>query len=595
MRTSFEKLRSRSVELIAAASPHLAARVDHPAVAAIAELMALDAVEVAFEIPDDHATAIMTTTPKVPQGTFAARLLKSIVAAARGDIDGSAKPSHQRNDPSISFRVNSAGLVDLANEMLKAGADLDDIGALHRLASDAASGVSRKLSGMQCDIVSAVLSRDLPTLKTRYVSEMVRWMLCLDHEGRPTRREAIARRMQAHVAYGAVQAILREKAITAVIDAGEQLAPALQRRLGIDAARLRAINGLLTIQQSQEYNGDRTDVVADLLAFDVPAHEWEEKLRSSEWISRRDASALSPDYVAGETAIRDTLSAFATDIVAPIVATRVAPFGLNGDQIRKLSGLTSGGDPGRANAAPEARRRYLGTLRAAIAGQRRGRAFREAAMIWHRRAACAAALRHENRGDEGNGWPAFCRPWTSADGTMTVTPIVTAAGLVEEGSHMSHCVGGYYDQCRSGGTHILAVRGPDRLAATLEILVSIRDGSFVMSRGQFKTYHDQKPDEELQAAMREFIADVTGGRHRIAKKEIAEHIRKEREDGDYRSGALDMDHARTSWPLYRVMMPRPTPETLDEWIAETGIVEAIDDVVRSMLGLSERQALAMAA
>lgn len=595
MRTSFKKLRAQAVALIAAATPHAAKRLDHPAVAAIAELMALDTVKVSFQIPEDRAAATMSTTPKVPDGTFAAKLLKSIVAAARADIDGSAKPRHQRSEPSISDRVNSAGLIDLANEMLKDGADLGDIDTLHTLASAAVTKVMRKLSGMQNEIVSAVLSRDLPTLKTRHVSEMVRWMLSLEHEGSPTRREAIARRMQAHVAYGAVQTVLREKEITAIIDAGGQLAPALQRRLRIDAARLRAINGLLTIPQSQEYNGDRTDAVAELLAFDVPAHEWADKLRNDQWINRRETSALSPDYVAGETAIRDTLSAFATDIMAPIIATRIAPLEPKGEQIRRLSGLTSGGDPGRGNADPEARRRYLGTLRAAIAGQRQGRAFREAAMIWHRRAACAAALRHENRGDEDNGWPAFCKPWTSADGTMTVTPIVTAAGLVEEGNYMSHCVGGYYDQCRSGGTHILAVRGPDRLAATLEILVSIRDGSFVMSRGQFKTYHDHKPDEELQAAMREFIADVTSGRHRIAKKEIAEHIRKEREDGDYRSGTLDMDHARASWPLYRVMMPRPTPETLDEWIAETGLVQAIDDVARSMLGLREPQVLDRAA
>ena len=85
------------------------------------------------------------------------------------------------------------------------------------------------------------------------------------------------------------------------------------------------------------------------------------------------------------------------------------------------------------------------------------KAFQQAAHVWHRRAAAVAALRNENQTDRP-GWPPLCPPWTSRCGTFEILPLTTAKALVEEGNAHHHCVGTYYDACRSGGTQILSLR-----------------------------------------------------------------------------------------------------------------------------------------
>lgn len=609
MKCDFESIRRRARTALLAEVPALTDRAGHPLVAMLVDVMALNMAQLLYDLPDDSVTATFHSHPNVDDGP-AAVILADAARSMRSRIDGSKDET-----PSIADAINRAGLIDMAAIMLLDGVPLGEVQTLHDVSSTAARKLIGNLDRLKNETVAAVLIRDLPAatgISQINVNQLIRWLLAIEHEGKTMRRTALERRWQAHAAYGALQTVLQRPHVTHVIDAGEELAPVLQRDLRINAAQLRTLNGLVGFKASlSTFNSEKSAIVADLLAFDVPTHDWPRALASLHWTGRTNA-LLSPDYMSGsatpvrngvqfgapsaanDTAIYDTLRAFMTDIFAPIARTRATDLRISHGAARTMNELFGGNDL-KDKIAPDARRAYLAGVHRAIVGPRKPKAFKEAVMVWHRRAACAAALRHENRSGEDNGWPALCAPWSTDDGSITVTPITSGAGLVEEGNVMNHCVGGYYDQCRSGRTHILSMKGPDSLAATLEMLVAIKDGRFVMTRGQFKTYNDARPGDELQDAVRRFLSDLASGAHKVAKGAILEHIRKERENGDYRSGDLDMDHARKIWPLYRVMMPRPAPETLDEWMAASGIVETIDAAIRAMPGVTQCAAMEKAA
>jgi hypothetical protein len=58
--------------------------------------------------------------------------------------------------------------------------------------------------------------------------------------------------------------------------------------------------------------------------------------------------------------------------------------------------------------------------------------------------------------------------------------------------------------------------------------------------------------------------------------------------GDYtwRSDALPLDHAREAYPLYRPLLPRPSPASFDDWCVESGLVETIDRAFQALIETS---------
>ena len=268
--------------------------------------------------------------------------------------------------------------------------------------------------------------------------------------------------------------------------------------------------------------------------------------------------------------VRDAVRAFSDDLLAPLLNELQAA----GERVQHLAL----GHPGRAHAEESlpAIRQYLACIRRALIGPRGPKAFQEAAHVWHRRAAAVAALRNENQTDRP-GWPPFCPPWTSPCGHYQILPLSSAKALVEEGNAHHHCVGTYYDVCRSGGTQILSLREAGKPMVTAEILLDQRITSIRVA--QFKGLHDEVPDDPaLHQAMREFLRDLRSGRHPLNR----EQLRGYRQWADEHYGCygcssqhLSLAHARQAFPLYLPLLPRCTPAGFDQWCEQTGLREGL--------------------
>ena len=99
-----------------------------------------------------------------------------------------------------------------------------------------------------------------------------------------------------------------------------------------------------------------------------------------------DEFTLVPaDYFGTDrTTVRDAVSAFADDLLAPLLADLDQPARSPSNILKILA----------SNDLPAARA-FLACICRALIGPRGPKAFHEAARVWHRRAAAVAALRNE--------------------------------------------------------------------------------------------------------------------------------------------------------------------------------------------------------
>jgi hypothetical protein len=224
--------------------------------------------------------------------------------------------------------------------------------------------------------------------------------------------------------------------------------------------------------------------------------------------------------------------------------------------------------------------RYLACIRTSLVGPRGPKAFHQAVQLWHRRAAAVAALRDEQQADRP-GWPALCPVWSSACGTFQIVPLTSARELVAEGNAHDHCVGTYYDACRSGRTHILSLRANGVPAVTAEIFL---EHNFSKLRvGQFKGFRNQVPDDPaLHDALRAFLHALRSGAHPLHLRAIKAHCRPIDESaGFHREHRQSLDHAREIFPLYRTLLPRGTPDEFDAWCGTTGLKDGLLAALRA--------------
>jgi hypothetical protein len=222
---------------------------------------------------------------------------------------------------------------------------------------------------------------------------------------------------------------------------------------------------------------------------------------------------------------------------------------------------------------------FLACIRRALVGERGPKAFQQAARVWHRRAAAVAAVRHENQ-TERPGWPPLCPPWTSRCGSFEILPLTTAKALVEEGNAHHHCVGTYYDACRSGGTQILSLRAGGTPMVTAEILLDARVSALRV--GQFKGLFDEIPDDPaLHEAMREFLRDLRTGVHPLNRKELCAYRQWANENiYGWSHRPLSIAHARQAFPLYLPLLPRRTPADFDQWCDATHLRDGLRTALR---------------
>jgi hypothetical protein len=464
----------------------------------------------------------------------------------------------------------------------------DDTGRASLLAHAAAKArdINNQYDRLKDRHMRALLARDAPELDASdwhtLQSATLAWILAGSHDGDSSRATRVQRRLQALRLYDSIGDRLREPAITDIIDTGGELAPLLAQRLGLTRRQLNALReatppGAFTCNKRHDFE----HAVRRLRAHAVPMHQWPGGGRpgqyaawqQSQWLKADAQPLIRADYCGGadNSTVRDAVRAFNDDLLDPLLASLDLP----PPRITSLTSLehilhSQSLTAGQLAAIQKA----IASVHCALVGPRGPKAFQEAAKLWHRRAAAVAALRNENQ-TERPGWPPLCPPWTSGCGHYRVLPLTTAKELVEEGHAHHHCVGTYYDACRSGQTQILSLRENGKPAVTAEILL---DNSIASIRvGQFKGIYDGVPDDPaLHQAMRDFLRDLRTGAHPLNRQELRAYRKwADKQYFGWSERPLSLAHARQSFPLYLALLPRGTPADFDLWCEQTRLKEGL--------------------
>lgn len=580
--SNWADLHARSAKELFASVPAFAKCGTHPAIAALTVVSAFAKTAITTSRSDNSIAARVVISPKPDTDSTVLRLIRHMEAA----ITGNACLARNTAPFDPGTLLEQSGYIDLLAKAIKAGANESELTTMAGMISKAIEKLSSQVSHLTNRHLDRLLHRDLPQLHERPTgpSATLEWLLAVERSGGVERPNLLMRRWQALGIYAALSAVLREKPITLAIDEGRPLNPILMGRLGISTAELRALRGAGTFSSSLRAGVDLEQAVIELKAHSVPLAEWPgcgepdqaHAWLQSPWASVHRNAIIRVDYV-GNQHSRDAIGALAEDILRPLAVHRTT-IAKRGDLA--YSFLQSFEFPaGLRNS--EDRQTFLAVLNSAIIGPRGIKAFEEAVETWHRRVATISAVRHERRTDRP-GWPSISPPWRCERGVHEIVPITSAAGLVEEGNRLDHCVGGYYQQCRSGTVQILSLKRDGTHVATIELNLSGTTADMLSFRvGQFKAHRNKRPDDELHDVLRAFVAALNNGTHPIFRTQLAAHRKRMEREGDYlwSARALPIAHAREMFPLYLPLLPRSTPNDLDTWGEQTGLTAALDRAV----------------
>lgn len=578
--SAWENLHARSAKELYASVPTFAKCGAHPAIAALTVVSAFARTAITARRSENSVAARVVVSPKPDRDPAVLRLVSHMEAAiARNACHAGSTASF---DPGTL--LERAGYIDLLAKAIKAGASESQLRDMADVISKAIEKLSSQVSHLTHGHLDRLLRRDLPQLDERPTRPpaTLEWLLTVDRSGDAERPKLLMHRWQALGIYAALSTVLREKPITHAIDEGRPLNQILMDRLGISAAELRALRGARTLSNALQAGVDLEHAVTELKAHGVPLSEWPGRgepnqplawLRSP-WATVHRNTIVRVDYVDSNQHARDAVAALAEDILRPLAVNRATTAKCGG---LAYSFLQSFEFPSELRNS-EDRRAFLAVLNNAIIGPRGVKAFHEAVEFWHRRVATISAVRHERRTDRP-GWPSICPPWRCERGMHEIVPITSAAGLVEEGNRLDHCVGGYYQQCRSGAVQILSLKRNGTHAATIELKLSGTTAETLSFQpGQFSAHRNKRPADELHHVFHAFLAALNNGSHPIFRTQLAAHRKRMEQEGDYlwSAGALPIAHAREVFPLYRSLLPRGTPADLDSWCEQTGLNAAFD-------------------
>ena len=581
-------LETAALETLVDRCANVAGHMTDSRVAALVALMALSHARLDADVHDNHLEAELRVHPAPPGHGHAAELLDHI-ACVVSDVARCAR-GETRLD--ISARLDDWGYAFLMVDLLGDGAREAELTAMAECIGAALTRVHKRVEELCTQHLRAVLTRDAPqaAFLSRGLTLQAEWLLAPDLSGDASRPDILVRRAQALSLFGSLVSALRESAITEVVDRGEPLTPALAGHLGLTEAELRAFRGARDIRASIEQWDDFVVAARRLKSYSVPRHEWPgagqpdapTAWQNSPWLRSPRTHLIRPDYLdEKEAGVQDAILALKDDLIRPLVADRRPTAVLRDTTIAHFA---SDLDFPHGRHGSAAYRAFLLGLHRAVVGARKPKAFQEAALLWHRRAASLSALRHEHTA-ERPGWPALCAPWRSRDGRYDIVALTSASDLVIEGNAMQHCVGGYYDVCRRGDTQILSLRRDGHCAATVEIALEGSIEAPTLKVGQFKAIRNTRPADDLHDALRDFLRDVRSQAHAMNAATLARYRRRmhKRDDYTWRSDALPLDHAREAYPLYRPLLPRPSPASFDLWCVESGLVDTIDRAFAALI------------
>lgn len=561
-----------------AAAPQLVRQTE-----ALATIMALCRCRLTLRRRTSAISASIACRPAPCEDAVAISLLKLAEDAMTRPF---SKPEETAN-----FRVEvwiaEHGFLSLVIGLVRARTPLISISALVAHVAVHVRTLGERFRFLGTHHCSAIIRRDvgaLPYRPQRGLSRVLHWALAPDFVGKRVRRSILAQRRQALDIYGALASVLIEPDITRAIDAGEPLNDRLTDRLNISEAHLRRLRDWRAADYSLAERTDSVSAVRMLVLHEVPLHQWPTGMEWDRcaWRDCRSDALFRPDYAGQHTGQWDAIEALKADLLGPLAAECAVRLGLaERSAIRYFVGNFAI-PPILAHGSEH--RDWLSVVREAVIGCRGIKSFEEATQRWHRRAATIAALRHEEQ-VEAPGWPALCPPWCDDRGQASIVVLASAEDLVDEGTALDHCVGGYYVQCRTGSTQILSMRIGELRCATIELLVEpVEGGGLAIRLGQFKGHRNSKPERQQHEVLRAFLEDLRSGRHPVAAREIATYRRQMAVTSDYawRSGPLSMTHARRAWPLYRTMLPKGSPEAFDAWCETTGLTAAFDAILNAI-------------
>lgn len=584
-------LETAALETLIDRCANVAGRMTDSRVAALVALMALSHARLDADVHANRLEAELRVHPTPPARGPVAELLDHI-ACVVSDV---ARRARDETRLDISARLDDWGYALLIAELLGDGAREAELNRMTECVGAALTCIYKRVEELCSQHLQAVLNRDAPeaAFLSRGLTVQAEWLLAPDLSGHSSRKEILIRRAQTLRLFGSLVSALREPWITEAIDRGEPLIPVLARHLGLTEAELRAFRGARAIRESIEEWDDFAVAARRLKTYSVPCHEWPgagqpeapTAWQNSPWLRPPRTHLIRPDYLdEKEAGVQDAVLALKDDLIRPIVADRRPAVPLRNRAIEQFANELY--FPHARQESADYRAFLLG-LHRAIIGARKPKALREAAELWHRRAASLSALRHEHTA-ERPGWPALCAPWRSRDGRYEIVALTSASDLVIEGNEMRHCVGGYYEVCRRGDTQILSLRRDGHRAATVEIALEGSIEAPTLKVGQFKAIWNTRPADDLHDALRDFLRDVRSQAHPMNAVTLARYRRRMNKRGDFtwRSDALPLDHAREAYPLYRPLLPRPSPASFDDWCVESGLVETIDCAFQALIETS---------
>lgn len=583
---------------IAECSTHLASignlpplAVQDPALQAIAVISLIAGTPIQHALKPDSTIPVLT----IPRYSGRHDLVDDLLAELTIDVANPTRGDfHKTFSPKSWLSHNGFGEIVLCSVRHTA----DDAGraALHTHTARRAQDLINELQRLRDRHMRQLLARDLPEFGAERdwhpcQSDLLAWLLAHEFDGDPARAVRVQRRCQALRLYASVAGTLRQPAVTKAIDTGRELVPVLMKQLSLTRAQLRALREAILPETFASYRRHSFEsAVLHLQAHAIPAHQWPgggqagqpAAWSSSPWLIMDELTLIPADYYGADPAtVRDAVRAFSDDLLTPLLGELKPPASKSDISPSSiLRALTQKSLPGI--------QQYLACIRRALIGPRGPKCFQEAAHVWHRRAAAVAALRNENQTDRP-GWPPLCPPWTSPCGHYQIVPLTTAKALVEEGNAHQHCVGTYYDTCRTGSTQILSLREGGRPMVTAEILLDQRITSIRVA--QFKGLHDEVPDDPaLHQAMRDFLRDLRSGRHPLNREPLRAYRKWADEHYCFGWGSrpLSLAHARQAFPLYLPLLPRGTPGEFDQWCEQTGLREELAAALRLIAQTSRR-------
>lgn len=548
---------------------------------AMRDMLAFGQADLTIEPAPGQVSARLVVAPRLTP----ARSLRAMIDGLLTDLALTYR--QQRSGPSqfdVGRWVDQQGFPAVVIALVKKGVPHRHIVALAELLSVGLCHFTSETRRLSEAHFQALFTRDHPELAIpQRQSATCMWLLACEYSGRTERQMVLTYRRQALSLYYAISRVIMEHDITAVIDAGAPLQQALQTRLSLTPAELRRLQNARFFDPSL-YSDDFTQTVVLLKDHDIAVAQWPLPMawEKSTWYRFEGTHLLPAGYLNRFALVNDAVKNLRDDLIIPLAHQRVQTLNLQPNYpVRSFLGNLS--FPKSLKPEP-ARRDCLAGLRRAILGRRGPKVFEEAAQIWHRKAATIAAFRHE-RTTNRPGWPALCAPWCSAAGRYSIVPLTSAADLVIEGRIMDHCVGSYYQECRSGLEQILSVRRDGRQVATLELLLSYGNETLSIKVGQFQGRHNQPPTSDLFAVLRDFMCDLNEGRHPVDTAPLFAHRKAMHKTGDYGwDKGVDVDFSRDVFALYRPLLPRDAGETFDAWCENTGLIATLDAALRHLAG-----------